>query len=83
MKEVYIQAEELLGEEVVEMLERALKDSINIDFRDEQEARQLVESLKEVIDIINNYEDKVTDKVEDLMAYAADYYVDMYKDGDL
>lgn len=83
MDDLYMQAEELLGERIVEMLEDAAKESLSIDFNDENESRQLVDSLKEVIDILENYDSNVQDATEDLMAAAADYYVDMAKDGDL
>lgn len=82
MDELYMQAEELMGERVVELLEDAAKESISIDFNDENESRQLVDSLKEVINILENYDSHVQSAVEDLMAAASDYYVDMAKDGD-
>lgn len=81
MEELYMQAEELIGEEIVEMIEEAKGISLSADFNDDKEREGLIEALNNVIHILKNYEDQIHDRATDIMASAADYAVDAYKDG--
>lgn len=71
-KDLYIQAEELLSEKIVEKLEYILKDSLSINFNDEVEVTEMIASIKEVLNILENYDSNVDEYAHDMMAALAD-----------